>query len=106
MDRAFDQTRLCDGDLLSYLSDLLTDFAHTDQLYQLRDESGRPVKYLIDMFEEVDYGFARTRPVTSYIGYIGDYSLFILGMFAESLSQGRVASPIPITAIRAGGATL
>ncbi len=93
-DRAFDQTRLCDGALLSYLSDLLTDFAHTEQLYQLRDKSGRPVKCLIDMFEEADGGSPRARKARyQYIGYIGDYSLFILGMFPESLGQGRVCIP-------------
>ncbi len=90
-DRAFDQTRLSDGDLLAYLSDLLTDFAHTDRLYPLRDESGRRVKYLIDMFGQAEDSSPRQRKARYQ--YIGDYSLFILGMFPESLSHGRVSIP-------------
>ena len=92
-DRAFDQTQLSDGDLHAYLSDLLADFAHVDQLYPLHDESGRRVKYLIDMQELPEGSSYRQRKARCQ--YIGDYSLFILGMFPESLSYGRV--PIPHT---------
>ena len=90
-DRAFDQTQLSDGELLAYLSDLLADFAHVDQLYPLRDESGRHVKYLIDMQELPEGSSHRQRK--DRCQYIGDYSLFILGMFPESLSYGRVSIP-------------
>ena len=90
-DRAFDQTQLSDGDLHAYLSDLLADFAHVNQLYPLHDESGRRVKHLIDM-QELPAGSSH-RHRKARCRYIGDYSLFILGMFPESLSYGRC--PIP-----------
>ena len=90
-DRAFDQTHLSDGDLLDYLSDLLAEFAHVDQLYPLRDESGRHVQYLIDMRALPEGSSAGQRK--ERFRYIGDYSLFILGMFPESLNHARV--PIP-----------
>ena len=90
-DRAFDQTQLSDGDLHAYLSNLLADFAHMDQLYPLHDESGRRVKYLIDMQKLPEGSSHRQRQARCQ--YIGDYSLFILGMFPESLSYGRVSIP-------------
>ena len=90
-DRAFDQTHLCDGDLLAYLSDMLADFAHVDELYPLCDKSGRRVKYLIDMQPLPEDTSNRQRKARYQ--YIGDYSLFILGMFPESLSYGRVSIP-------------
>ncbi len=90
-DRAFDQTALSDGDLLTYLSNMLADFAHVDELYPLRDESGRRVKYLIDM-QALPEGTSPRQRKTRH-QYIGDYSLFILGMFPESLSYGRVSIP-------------
>ena len=92
-DRAFDQTQLSDGDLLAYLTDLLADFAAVDQLYPLRDKSGRRVKYLIDM-QALPEGCSNRQRKTRY-QYIGGYSLFLLGMFPESLSHGRV--PIPLS---------
>ena len=73
------------------MSDLLADFAHADQLYPLRHKSGRRVKYLIDMQELPQDSSNRQRKARYQ--YIGDYSLFILGMFPESLSHGRVSIP-------------
>jgi len=88
-DRALTRSSLTDRDILFYLTDLLTQFIAVENLYQMKDEEGRPLMYLIDMIEKADQA-SRSERKDRY-KHIGDYSLFILGMFPESLSYGRRA---------------
>ncbi|HSR49878.1 MAG TPA: hypothetical protein VLV83_03560 [Acidobacteriota bacterium] len=90
-DRALNQSEMADNDLCLYLSDLLLHFMWSENLYGLKDEEGRPLYYLVDMYEELSKLPRRTRK-DSY-RQIGDYTLFILGMFPESLSYGRRQIP-------------
>src|SRR5437016_5237485 len=41
-----------DPALVDYLSDLLTDFIHTDRICALHDESGRPIDQISDMLAQ------------------------------------------------------
>jgi hypothetical protein len=89
-DRALAQSSLPDRDLLTYLSNLLVDFAYIENVY-IKDAEGQRLRYLVDMLqaaEEIPNG-QRKR----YYKQIGDYTLFILGMFPESLSYGRRMLP-------------
>ncbi|MGH9338716.1 MAG: hypothetical protein ACRD1R_03785 [Acidobacteriota bacterium] len=86
-DRALTQSSLTDKDILYYLSDLLVDFMYVENLYRLRDENGERLEYLVDMLEHA--GNAPRQRRKDYYKHIGDYSLFILGMFPENLTYGR-----------------
>lgn len=89
--RALDQSSLSDNDILLYLSDLLLHFMWTDNLYSLRDQDGQRLVYLVDMFTEASHMPRRER--RRCYKQIGDYTLFILGFFPESLSAGRRSIP-------------
>lgn len=89
--RAFAQTSLTDRDVHRYISTLLLQFMHTDSLYQMRDADGKRMQYLIDMMQEADLASGgRKRQIYQYIG---DYTLFMLGMFPENLNYGRRMIP-------------
>ena len=90
-DRALTQTSLPDRDVHRYVSSLLLQFIHADSLYQLKSEDGTRVQYLVDMLQ-LAKGASRSGKRELY-KYIGDYTLFILGMFPESLSHGRRMIP-------------
>lgn len=90
-DRALTQSSIADKDLLLYVSDLLSDFLWTDNLHRLKDSEGRHTAYVVDMFQSVDKMPVRSRK--SCYKQIGDYTLFILGMFPGSLSYGRRCIP-------------
>lgn len=85
--RALDYSSLSDRHLLLYLSELLVNFIYIDDYYGIRDDTGRPVRYLNDMLQQVS---DVPRPEQKlYYQQIGDFSLFTLGMFPESLTYGR-----------------
>lgn len=86
-ERGLVQADLRDQDLLVYLADLLVDFIFVENLYRMRDGDGRRLEYLVDMLRQaVDSDLPEKK---AYYQHIGDYSLFILGMFPESLSRSR-----------------
>ena len=86
-DRALAQSSLQDGDILLYLSDLLIHFMYIENLYEMKDERGRRLESLVDMLQRA-HGAERNHRKYCY-QHIGDYSLFILGMFPEHLTYGR-----------------
>ena len=84
---------LRDQELQSYVANVLADFCDTDQLYKIRDSSGRPLHDVGEMLLESEpvYGpapsFDRERQVRKHIG---DYTLFFTGMFPESINHLRL----------------
>jgi hypothetical protein len=86
---SFEQIALRDRDLMGYVADLLVEFVHVDNLYRLRDERGRRLEHLVDMLIETrEAGLADEREARKHIG---DYTLFIVGLYPESLTQRRRA---------------
>ncbi|MFN8006859.1 MAG: hypothetical protein U0V70_07525 [Terriglobia bacterium] len=86
-ERGSQQTKLADRELHNYLSNLLVDFIHVDQLYRMRDEHGRRLEYIVDMLRKVEeHGEFDKNEIYKQVG---DFSLFILGLFPESLHRGR-----------------
>jgi len=77
-------SELNDPEIADYVAGVLTDFAETEQLYRIRDRSGRPLHEVSDMLVASDpvygdaYSFPREREVRKHIG---DFSLFFAGMF-------------------------
>lgn len=84
---------LRDEHVQHYVGDVLTEFCSSEQLYKIRDASGRPLHDVGEMLLEADpvYGpapsFDRERQVRKHIG---DYTLFFAGMFPESINRLRL----------------
>jgi hypothetical protein len=75
--------------LAGYMGDLLTRFTHADQLYRIRDATGRRLDDVGEMLLESDprtraSSFEREREVRRHIG---DYTMFFLGLFPEYVSR-------------------
>lgn len=86
-ERGLSQTELRDKDLLFYLANLLVDFLFVENVYRIRDADDRRLEYLVDMLQ---HATETEMPVKkTYYKHIGDYSLFTLGMFPESLERPR-----------------
>ena len=87
--RRFDvDVRLPDPHLAAYISRLLVDFTHVDNLYRVRDSRGRRLEDIGEMLLESNplleaSSFDREREVRKHVG---DYVLFMTGLFPESLS--------------------
>jgi hypothetical protein len=83
---------LNDPDVTSYVAHLLCEFSETDKLFSVRDTMGRPVKELEAMMFAADPvngdapSFDAERAVRKHIG---DYALFVAGMYPEASSPER-----------------
>jgi hypothetical protein len=108
--RRFDaDLRLPDARLAEYVSGLLVDFTHVDCLYRVRDARGRRLEDVGEMLLESNPllaeggSFERERAVRRHVG---DYVLFVAGLFPESLSGRRrfrqVRLDVFVDYIRAG----
>lgn len=74
-----------------YIANLLTDFAHRDAIYRLRDAQGKSLTDVADMLMEGDVrlraaSFDREREVHKHIG---DFTLFWSGVYPEEMMQRR-----------------
>ncbi len=74
-----------DRDIAAYLADLLIDFVHVDSLYRIRNCRGKRLEEVGEMLVESNplldaRSFEREREVRKHIG---DYTLFLTGMFPE-----------------------
>jgi hypothetical protein len=84
---SFEQIDLRDRDLTRYVADLLVEFMHADNLFRLRDRQGRRLDHLVDMLLDLhDQAPADERAARKHIG---DYTLFIVGLYPESLTRRR-----------------
>ncbi|MBI4641990.1 MAG: hypothetical protein HY731_14970 [Candidatus Tectomicrobia bacterium] len=82
---SFKSIRFHDQEIMFYVADLLADFAHIDNLYKLRDVQGRRLEYLVDMLLEASArSSSEEREARKHIG---DYCLFIVGLFPESFGR-------------------
>ena len=86
-ERGSQQTQLSDREIHKYLSDLLVDFIHVHNLYKVRDESGKGLEYIIDFLQKLDDHSEMDKK--DIYKHVGDFSLFTLGLFPESLSHGK-----------------
>lgn len=85
--RSMSKVGLHERDLHRYLASMLVRFVHIEDLYRIRDENGIPVKYLVDMIVRAE----DSAPPASgdAFRHVGDYALFMLGFYPESLSGRR-----------------
>jgi len=92
-ERGFGQSNLHDRDTIQYVTNLLTDFVHVDNMYRIKDASGRRIEYIFEILEQAR---AEMSPAIrrDYYKHLGDLTLFNLGLFPESLTYGhRTVSP-------------
>ena len=81
-----------DTAITQYVARLLCDFSESDKLYKLRDEEGRPVRSLDAMVIAADpvHGSAPSFDAERAVRkHIGDYALFLSGMYPESMEPYR-----------------
>ena len=99
---------LNDPDVTNYVARLLCEFTDAENLYQVRDESGRPIEELDEMMRAADpvhgtaASFDEERAMRKHIG---DFALFLGGMYPESTGSGhriRLHHPSLEELIRAG----
>jgi hypothetical protein len=83
---------LHDPDVMSYVAHLLCEFCDAGKLYSMRDEAGKPIEELEEMVRAADpvngpaASFDQERALRKHIG---DYSLFVAGMYPEVSGSGR-----------------
>jgi hypothetical protein len=68
---------------------ILCEFIHIDNLYKMKDTAGKPLEDVADLLAEGDVrlnasSFSKEFEVHKHIG---DYTLFMLGMFPRALSR-------------------
>lgn len=85
-----------DLNVTSYLSNLLVDFTHTDQLYKIKNQQDQPVDTVVDLLFESEVmleaqSLDRERDVHRHIG---DFTLFMAGLFPEYLRRLKSAGLI------------
>jgi len=90
---------LNDPDVTNYVARLLCEFSEVENLYRVRDETGRPVEELAEMMMASDpvHGSAASFDEERALRkHIGDYSLFVAGMYPEAmLSDRRMRRHVP-----------
>src|SRR5438874_546252 len=74
-----------DCEIAAYIADLLIDFVHVDHLYRIRNCRGKRLEEIGELLVESNpllqaRSFERERDVRKHIG---DYTLFLTGMFPE-----------------------
>ncbi len=91
--RSLDDLRMEGDPAAAYLAALLTRFARTDQLYALRGAAGQRLETVVEMllevqrswdFDQPDFDPFRERDVRQHIG---DYTLFMTGIFREHVER-------------------
>ena len=81
---------LRDPEMYGYIGGLLAEFCESDQLYKIHNAAGRRLDDVGEMLLEADpvFGeapsFDRERQVRKHIG---DFTLFLTGMFPESINH-------------------
>jgi hypothetical protein len=78
-----------DREVTAYVGNLLVDFVHIDNLYRVRNCRGKRLEDVGEMLLESNplleaHSFDREREVRKHIG---DYTLFLTGMFPEYVAR-------------------
>jgi hypothetical protein len=78
--------------ITNYVASLLCEFSEADKLYKVRDEHGKPILKLEEMIQAADpiHGTAPSFDAERAVRkHIGDYALFVSGMYPESMDPYR-----------------
>lgn len=89
--RSFWQLGIHDASVAGYVADVLSEFASADSLYRMRSRTGRKLESVAEMIAESDAGLSKENRLLrerALRKYLGDYTLFMSGMF-RSYVEGR-----------------
>ena len=86
--RGLRESQVSDEEIHLYLSNLLVEFVHMENVYKVKDQSGQRVEYLTDMFGCAEGAGSVER--SDIYKHIGDFTLFVLGLYPESPHGARV----------------
>jgi hypothetical protein len=87
-ERGMSQLNLRDPETIQYVTNLLTEFVHIENMYRVHDESGKRLQYVFDLLASTDREMSPALRREHY-RHLGDLTLFNLGLFPESLTYGR-----------------
>jgi len=87
-----------DPEVIEYVGGVLTEFTHTDRLYQIRNAHGRRLEEVAEMLVESNpildaSSFDREREVRKHIG---DFTLFFTGFFPEAVASLPRVHPLSV----------
>jgi hypothetical protein len=91
--RSLDDLRMGGDPVADYLAGVLTRFARTDQLYAVRGAAGQPLGSVVEMLLEVQRSWEFDQPhfdpfrERDVRQHIGDYTLFMTGIFREHVER-------------------
>lgn len=86
LEQGFQARGLEKSETVEYVSDVLTRFAQTRTLYPLHDDAGRPLEHIVDMLtacQQAHETGSRAAVESSIVRHIGEYTLFMTGLFRE-----------------------
>ncbi|MBM4259702.1 MAG: hypothetical protein FJ147_27875 [Deltaproteobacteria bacterium] len=92
--KSFRELGLNDSAITNYIASVLTTFAHTDQLYRVQNSRGKHLDSVVEMLEaylppaeHIQHSVQRER---EFRKYVGDYTLFMNGLFRTHIEQDGV----------------
>ena|SRR2546427_2757001 len=91
--KSFWELGLNDQAVIEYIANVLTAFAHTDQLYRLRAPSGRRLDSVVEMLSARAATTSSATPQPPVLReremrkYVGDYTLFMSGLFRSYIEK-------------------
>jgi len=78
-----------DTQVASYLADMLADFVNTEKLYKIRGSEGRKIETLVEIIVDTQSLSQKTSGLERDMRkYIGDFTLFMSGIFREHVIRG------------------
>jgi hypothetical protein len=81
--QSFDQLHMGDNQIADYVATLLADFSHSDKWLMLRDAQGKKLHSVVEMLISAmgSEGQSRVIGERAVRKYVGDYTLFMSGVF-------------------------
>jgi hypothetical protein len=90
--KSFGQLGMGDHAIVEYVASVLTDFSHSDRWLQLHNAEGRrltsTVEMLLTQTDEPRDAVARVEWERTLRKYVGDYTLFMSGLFRRFVERG------------------
>ncbi|MGD9765290.1 MAG: hypothetical protein AB7V27_16445 [Candidatus Binatia bacterium] len=86
--RAFGQLGFRDPEVAAHITSILAAFARADRLYAVRAADGRPLEHVAEMLEAGMPAAERVEARRDFRKYVGDYTLFMSGIFRAHVSRG------------------
>lgn len=96
--RFFGEAQVYDSDIAQYVSGVVTEFAHVDTVYRIRNAQGERLTGVAEMLVESNPlldapSFDREREVRKHVG---DFTLFFTGLFPEAVAKLPTLRPLSV----------